>query len=122
MSDKLLIEIDLNNGELEDAVPALIFLANELVEAGTIELSSPVRWNEKSGSAYQVKWRFAEVDAANDQIPLDLELVFQLNNTLKSISGTISDSTENTIVDRLQSELESCLPTDRIPMFMESYS
>ncbi len=120
MSDKLLIEIEMNNGELDDAIPALIFLANELVESGTIDLCSPVRWQEKSGSAYQVKWRFAEVGATSDQIPLDTELVFQLNEALKSIRRNIAESNDNAIVDRLQSQLESFLPNDRIPMYMEA--
>jgi hypothetical protein len=122
MSDKLLIEIDMNNGELEDAIPALIFLAHELTESGTIDLSSPVSWQERIGSAYQVKWRFAEDGASESRIPLAFELVYRLNDTLKNIRETIPDSENNAMVDRLQNELESCLPTDRIPLFMESYS
>lgn len=122
MSDKLLIEIDMNNGELDDAIPALIFLAHELSECGTIDLCSPVSWQERIGSAYQVKWRFVEDGATANQIPLDSELLFQLNNALKTIRRNIADSEENAIVDNLQNQLESCLPTDRIPLFTEAYS
>lgn len=121
MSDKLLIEIDMNNGELDDAIPALIFLAHELGESGTINLCSPVSWQERIGSAYQVKWRFTEDGASGNQIPLDFELLYRLNDILKNIKRNIADSDENTI-DELQSQLESYLPTDRIPLLYEAFS
>lgn len=119
MSDKLLIEIDMNNGELEDAIPALIFLAHELGESGTIDLCTPVSWQERIGSAYQVKWRFAEDGATGNQIPLDFELAFRLNDALKTITRNISDS-DNITIAELQERLESQLPTDRIPLFYEA--
>lgn len=119
MSDKLLIEIDMNNGELDDAIPALIFLANELVESGTVDLCSPVSWQERSGSAYQVKWRFSEGGDTGDQIPLDAELAFRLNDALKSIRRNIADSSSNAI-DDLQSELESHLPRNGFRLLAEA--
>lgn len=55
MSDKLLVEIDLFNGDVDDAVPALIYLTNELYESGVFEVSNPIQWKEKQGNSYQVK-------------------------------------------------------------------
>lgn len=119
MSDKLLIEIDMNNGELDDAIPALIFLAHELTESGTIDLRSPAAWQERSGSAYQVKWRFSEGGDTGDQVPLDAELAFRLNDALKSIRRTIAESRRSAIED-LQSELESHLPRGGLHLLAEA--
>lgn len=117
MSDKLLIEIDMNNGDLDDAVPALVFLANELVEAGTFDLSSPVRWKEKNGYAYQLRWRFAEDGELAEQVPLDVELLFQLNEALERVPKN-----EDVGIENLRSRLESYLPQNRISLLSESFS
>ena len=119
MSEKLHIEIDMINGELDDAIPALIFLAHELVESGTIDLCSPVVWQERTGGAYQVKWRFSEGGDTGDQIPLDAELAFRLNDALKSIRRNITDSRRNAI-EELQSELESHLPRQGFTLLAEA--
>ena len=108
MSDKLLVEIDMHNGELGDAIPALIFLANELVESGTVEISNPVNWKEKTGNSYQVKWRFAEDELSSWQISLDADFLFQLNSTLKKIKVNIPENC-NSAIENLQNQLESYL-------------
>ncbi|MDB5478894.1 MAG: hypothetical protein JWM96_1389 [Alphaproteobacteria bacterium] len=105
MSDKLLVEIDMFNSELNDAIPALIFLANELVESGTIEISNPVNWNEKKGNAYQVKWRFSEDEL---HMPFDIDFLYELNDELKKIKRNISKN-KNSAILNLQTRLEACL-------------
>jgi len=120
MSDKLLIEIDMNNGDLDDAVPALVFLANELVEAGTVDLSSPIRWQEKLGCAYQLRWRFAE-DGEQEQVPLDVELLFQLSEALERVTERIPEN-ENVAIENLRSKLSSYLPQNRTSLLAEAFS
>ncbi|HMQ03536.1 MAG TPA: hypothetical protein PKD26_06445 [Pyrinomonadaceae bacterium] len=110
MSDKLLVEIDMFNGELDDAVPALIYLAHELVEAGVIEINQPVRWNEKTGNAYQVKWRFSEDEL---HLPLDIDFVSVLRDELESLTATITENHTGAIhsfKEQLDQYLLSCRP------------
>ena len=121
MSDKLLIEIDMNNGDLDDAVPALVFLANELVESGTFDFSSPIRWKEKNGYAYQLRWRFAEDGELNEQVPLDVELLFQLNEALERVRASIPES-ENIAIENLRERLGTFLPQNRTSLLSEAFS
>lgn len=116
MSDKLLVEIDMFNSELNDAVPALIFLANELVESGTIEISSPINWNEKKGNAYQVKWRFAEDEL---HIPFDIDFLYELNAELKKLRSNITHNKDSAIFN-LQTRLETCLQENGISLFTDA--
>lgn len=113
MPDKLLVEIDMHNSELEDAVPALIFLAHELAEAGTIEISRPINWNEKQSNKYQVKWRFSEDEL---HIPFDVDFLSELNDELKHFKG----KKKNSALKSLQNLLESCLAENRIELFCEN--
>jgi hypothetical protein len=115
MSDKLLVEIDMFNGELNDAVPALIFLANELVEAGAIEISQPVNWNAKQGIAYQVKWRFSEDEL---HLPLELNFVQELNDELKKLTKTISKK-GNSAVANLQACLQRYLEEEQPELYAD---
>lgn len=117
MSDKLLVEIDMFNGELDDAVPALIFLANELVEAGTIEINQPVNWNEKKGFAYQVKWRFSEDEL---RLPLDLDFAQELSDELRELTANISEK-GNSAIANLQNSLQMYLDENRIGLFADAY-
>lgn len=110
MSDKLLIEIDLHNGQANDAVRALVFLANELVESSTIEISEPVNWNERSNNDYQVKWRFSEDEL---HLPLELDFVHQLTDELRQLKKTLSRNGQSAI-KILQKQLESQLAENRI--------
>ncbi len=116
MSDKLHIEIDMFNGELNDVIPALIYLANELVESGTIEVESPVNWNEKKSNSYQVKWRFSEDELS---LPFDVDFAYQLNDELKNLKRNISKN-KNSAILNLQTRLESCLAENGIGLFVEA--
>lgn len=120
MSDKLLVEIDLYNGEIDDAVPALIYLTNELFESGVFEVTNPIKWNEKQGNSYQVKWRFAEDDFSQAQISLDIDFLFQLNDTLKRVTQNIPENSDNAI-ENMQKRIERLLENSRINLFAESY-
>ena|SRR5436190_16662436 len=105
MSDKLLIEIEMCNGEINNAVPALIFLAHELSESGTIEINDPVNWKERTGLDYEVKWRFAEDEC---HIPFDIEDLYDLHRELQIIAGRSAKNQSRTIsafLNKLQSEL-----------------
>lgn len=117
MSDKLLIEIDMFNGELGDVIPALIYLANELVESGTIEISRPVNWSEKKGNSYQVKWRFSE-DELN--LPFDIDFAQELKDELNSIKPNIPENKPSAIKDLLK-QLEERLSESRISLLADAY-
>jgi hypothetical protein len=117
MSDKLLIEIDMFNGELDDAVPALIYLANELVEAGTIDITEPINWKARKGSDYQVKWRFSEDEL---HLPLDLDFAQELNDELKKLTANISKKKKSAIAN-LQSCLQSYLEDQRPELCIDAY-
>ncbi len=106
MSDKLLIEIEMCNGEAINAVPALIFLAHELTEGGTIEINDPVSWKERAGTDYEVKWRFAEDEC---HIPFDIDDLFDLHRELQMMTGRMAKNQTRTIatfLNRLKSELD----------------
>lgn len=60
LTDNLHIEIELFNSELDDATPALIWLVNELIENGTIEISEPLSVNTHRGNNFEVRWWFTE--------------------------------------------------------------
>lgn len=120
MSDKLLVEINLFNGEIDDAVPALVYLTNELYESGLFEISNPIKWNEKQGSDYGLKWRFAEDELSASQIPLDIDFLYQINDTLKRVKQNIPENNDNAI-DNLQKRLESLLDSCRIKLFSDAY-
>lgn len=59
-SNKLKIEIEMNNGEVSDAVEALIFLANELNENGCIVISTPPDIQNHSRASFKIQWEFTE--------------------------------------------------------------
>ena len=113
MRDKLLVEIDMFNGELEDVIPALIYLANELVESGTVEISNPKNWNERKGTSYQVKWRFSEDELS---VPFDPDFAYQLNHELKTLKANISE-TDDSAINSLQKSLENLLKANGMSLF-----
>jgi hypothetical protein len=120
MKDKLLVEINLNNGEIDDAMPALVFLTNELYESGVFSVSNPVEWNEKKGNDYNLKWRFAEDELSQTQIPLDIDFLYQLNETLKRVTNNIPENSKNTIED-LQTRLASYIEKSPFSLFADAY-
>jgi hypothetical protein len=83
MSDKLLVEIDMVNGDAADAVRALVFLANEIVECSTIEITDVPEWRERANGDYQLKWRFAEDAFSSWQLSIGVDLALQINDALR---------------------------------------
>jgi hypothetical protein len=99
MADKLLIEIDMVNGDAEDAVRALVFLANEIVESSTIEITDVPQWRERANAAYQLKWRFAEDALSSWQLSIGIDLALQINDALREAQcslGRVAKRTEHT--------------------------
>jgi hypothetical protein len=64
MVNKLLIEVELLNGKAEDAIFALLYLANNLAESPSIPpigaSGRALRWEEYVYDSYRLKWRFVE--------------------------------------------------------------
>jgi hypothetical protein len=60
MADRLLVEIEMLNDEADDAVFALIYLANSLAVSPTIDIRDDHDWQEHLYDTYKIKWRFAE--------------------------------------------------------------
>jgi hypothetical protein len=89
MADKLLIEIDMVNGDAADAVRALVFLANEIVESSTIEITDVPQWRERANDAYQLKWRFAEDALSSWQLSIGVDLALQINNALREAQSSL---------------------------------
>lgn len=88
MADKLLIEIEIIDQRLEDAVPALVYLANELTENEVIELTSPPAWRQKGGSGYDLKWRWSDNEV---QIPFGVDNIWELERELTNLIGPKAD-------------------------------
>lgn len=84
MSDKLLVEVEMTNGEAVEAVRALVFLANELIEYSPLEVRQPIEWKQKDGDAYRLKWRFSEDVLSSWQVTLNADLVVQLTDALRT--------------------------------------
>lgn len=101
-------------------MPALVYLTNELYESGLFEVSNPIKWNEKQGSDYDMKWRFAEDELSASQIPLDIDFLYQINDTLKRVKQNISENNDNAI-NNLQKRLELLLDNCRTELFSDSY-
>lgn len=108
MSDKLLIEIDMVNGDASDAVRALVFLANEIVESSTIEITDTLKWRERASDAYQVKWRFAEDALSSWQLNIGVDLALQINNALRIAQSSLGrdkrrkENTPNNALEAIQ--------------------
>lgn len=94
MADKLLIEIDMVNGDAADAVRALVYLANEIVESSTIEITDVPQWRERANDAYQLKWRFAEDALSSWQLSIGVDLALQINDALREAQSSLSRVTK----------------------------
>lgn len=90
MADKLLVEVDMVNGDTEDAVRALVFLANEIVESSTIEITDTPKWRERTNSVYQMKWRFAEDTISSWQLSIGVDLAVQINHALRTAKTALN--------------------------------
>lgn len=107
MSDKLLIEIDMVNGEAADAVRALVFLANEIVESSTIEITDAPQWRERASDAYQMKWRFAEDAFSSWQLSIGVDLALQINDALRAAQSALGRDTRKRKEDTTNGVLEA---------------
>ncbi len=94
MADKLLVEIDLINGEANNAIPALVFLANQIYEAGVFEVGPRAIWKEKDEFDYQMKWRLSEDGEFVETIPVEFETLIDLKNLLSRVSTAEETDTE----------------------------
>jgi hypothetical protein len=91
MADKLLVEVEMIRGDAEEAVRALVYLANELIEYCPIEISEPVVWREKSSDDYRMKWRFAEDTQSSWQVVIGADLAIQLTETLRTAQTALNE-------------------------------
>jgi hypothetical protein len=93
MADKLLVEVEMNKGEAEEAVRALVYLANELIEYCPIEISEPVVWREKTSDDYRMKWRFTEdtQSQSSGQVVISADLAIQLTETLRTAQTALNE-------------------------------
>lgn len=72
------------NGEAVEAVRALVFLANELIEYSPLEVRDPIEWKQKAGDDYRLKWRFSEDALSSWQVTLNADLVVQVTDALRT--------------------------------------
>lgn len=105
----------MHNGSADDAIRALVYLANELVECPTVEIATPASWNERTNNTYQVKWRYAEDEL---RLPFDIDFVCQLNDELKMLKRNIPENAISAI-KTLQGQLETCLAGTYASLFTE---
>lgn len=106
MADKLLVEVEIIDNRLEDAVPALVYLANELTENEIIEIATPPAWREKDARGYALKWRWSEDEM---QVPFPIDDLWELEQELTVLIGKSSKSQPrilSTFLKHLRSELE----------------
>jgi hypothetical protein len=107
MADKLLVEVEMNrNGYAGEAVHALVFLANELIEYSPIEITEPIEWRQKTGDDYRVKWRFSEDALSSWQVVIDVDLAVQLTDALRTAQLALNEKGTRR-KDTLNSALEA---------------
>jgi hypothetical protein len=107
MADKLLIEISLADGDAAQAVRALVFLANEIVECSTIEIADVPEWRERASDAYQLKWRFAEDAFSSWQLSIGVDLALQINDALRVAQSMLDKPTRKRREDSSNAALEA---------------
>ena len=106
MADKLLVEIDLLNNEVEDAVPALVFLTNQLYEGGgAFAVGNRSNWNEKKDAVdYEMKWRISGEDEFVETIPVELDTLLQLQTLLANVVANSTPDSERLVFLRKRIE------------------
>lgn len=109
MSDKLLVEIDLLNNKTDDALPALVYLTNQLYEAGCFEVGPRATWDEKEGHDYKMKWRCSEEDEFIETIPVEYDFLFQLKSLCSKLKTDDDASNERKlfVMKRLDDLIDS---------------
>lgn len=81
-----------NNGNAGEAIRALVFLANELIEYSPIEITEPIEWRQKAGDDYRLKWRFSEDALSSWQVVIDADLVVQLTDALRTAQLALNEN------------------------------
>lgn len=79
------------NGDAVEAVRALVFLANELIEYSPIEITEPIEWRKKAGDDYRLKWRFSEDIHSSWQVTINADLAVQLTDALRTAQLALSE-------------------------------
>lgn len=95
----------MTNGDAVEAVRALVFLANELIEYSPLEVREPIEWKQKAGDDYRLKWRFSEDVLSSWQVTLNADLVVQLTDALRTAQLALDDRGKrqnNTLTDALE--------------------
>ena len=79
------------NREAQDGVRALVYLANELAESPTIQITDPTTWHERRNDEYQLRWRFSEDAVSSWQVVIDADLAVQLTDALRTAQLALND-------------------------------
>lgn len=79
------------NGNAVEAVRALVFLANELIEYSPIEITEPIEWRQKAGDDYRLKWRFSEDVNSSWQVTINADLAVQLTDALRTAQLALTE-------------------------------
>ena len=79
------------NGNAGEAIRALVFLANELIEYSPIEIAEPIEWRQKAGDDYLLKWRFSEDAMSSWQVVIDADLAVQLTDALRTAQLALNE-------------------------------
>lgn len=93
-------------GDAEEAVRALVYLANELIEYCPIEISDPIQWREKISNDYRLKWRFTEDVMSSWQVVINADLAVQLTETLRTAQIALTEK-RNRRNDTMSAALEA---------------
>ena len=80
-----------NNGHAGEAIRALVFLANELIEYSPMEIAEPIEWRQKAGDDYRLKWRFSEDAMSSWQVVMDADLAVQLTDALRTAQLALNE-------------------------------
>ena len=93
------------NGYAGEAVRALVFLANELIEYAPIEITEPIEWRQKAADDYRLKWRFSEDALSSWQVVIDADLALQLAEALRTAQLALNEKgnrRNHTLTDALE--------------------
>jgi hypothetical protein len=112
MADKLLVEVEMcRNGHAGEAIRALVFLANELIEYSPVEITEPIEWRQKAGDDYRLKWRFSEDALSSWQVVIEADLAVQLTEALRTAQLALNEkgSRRNNTLNGAREAIEKAL-------------
>jgi hypothetical protein len=101
MSDKLLIEIEMNNGDTVEAARALIYLANELFQYSPVRIASPIEWQQTASDDYRLKWRFSEDALSSWEVSIGADLAMQISQALGNAQDALKKQKNHNLSDTL---------------------